>query len=208
MKPEFPQRQSQRLKNYDYSRTEAYFITVCVAKRICLLGDIRDESMHLNQFGEIVKRCWHDLMTRYFSITLDAFVVMPNHVHGIIVIDEFVGSLSNNITGDDRGNAGGETPPLRKPAPLSKIMGYLKYQSSREINALRNMPGIPVWQRSFYGHVVRDEASLNRIREYIASNPMRWDLDRENAKAQGKDDFDRWLESLSDRAKIAPGKIV
>ncbi len=208
MKPGFPQRQSQRLKNYDYSRIGAYFITICVAKRICLFGDIRDESMHLNRFGEIVKKCWNDLMTQYPSINLDDFVVMPNHVHGIIVIDKSVGSTFNNSTGDDRGNAGGETPPLRQTATLSQIIGYFKYQSTKDINAFRNMTGIPVWQRSFYDHVIRDETSWNRIREYISTNPLRWQMDRENPQAQAKDDFDKWLDTFSDKAKIKPGKII
>jgi putative transposase len=193
MKPGLPQRRPQRLKNYNYSRAGGYFITICTARRMCLFGDIRNEEIYLNKFGEIVQICWRDLRRHYSHITFDAFVIMPNHVHGIIMVDELAGSGSRIFSAAVHENAGGETPPLRKPATLSQIIGYFKYQSSKQINGLRNMPRIPVWQRSFYDHVIRDEASLNRIREYIATNPLRWCLDRENPDAHGKDEFDTWL---------------
>jgi REP element-mobilizing transposase RayT len=175
MKPGLPQRQSQRLKNYDYSQTGAYFITLCAAKRMCLFGDIRDDEIHLNEFGEIVKRCWHNLVNHYPNIELDSFVVMPNHVHGIICI---VG-------------AGLKPAPTR--IPLTEIVRALKTFSSRKINQIRKLTGVPVWQRGFYDHVIRNDESLNRIRDYIATNLLRWHLDRENPHADGKDEFDGWL---------------
>lgn len=163
-----------------------------------MFGDIRNDKVLPNKFGEIVRACWLELDSRYPLITHEAFVVMPNHVHGIIILDENAGSGSAVAYE----NSGGETPPLRKTVNLSQIIGYFKYQSAKKINELRNMPGTPLWQRGFYDHVIRDEASLNRIREYIATNPLRWHLDRENPKAQGRDDFDRWLDAFWDQKKL------
>jgi hypothetical protein len=131
---------------------------------------------------------------------------MPNHVHGIIMIvgagSRRPGNLSNYEGGkENRGTPeGGGTPPLQKQPPLSQIIGYFKYESTKDINILRKTPGVKLWQRGFYEHVIRDDESLNRIREYIESNPLRWDLDKENPKAVGKDDFDLLAEHLQDFA--------
>jgi len=118
---------------------------------------------------------------------------MPNHVHGIIMI---VGAGSPRPLIPPTDLEGGETPPLQKQPSLSAIIGYFKYQSARLINEQRGTPGAKVWQRSFYEHVIRDDESLNRIREYIDTNPKRWTLDRENPDAEGKDDFDCWLATF------------
>ena len=145
--------------------------------------------MCLNEYGIIVQRSWHELSSQYPPIYLDYYTVMPNHVHGIIFL---VGAGSPRPEIPPY-KVGGETPPLQKPPDLSAIIGYFKYQSTKQINAVRQTPGAKVWQRGFYDHVIRDDESLNRIRDYIATNSSRWDLDRENPAAHGKDDFDDWL---------------
>ncbi len=185
MKPTPPRRVALRLPDFDYFQEGWYFITICTKRRAYLFGHIVNEEMQLNEFGEIVAATWDDLSCYNPTIKLDAFTVMPNHVHGIIVI---AGS-----------KAGGETPPLQKTPTLGQILGYYKYQSTAKINALRKTASEPVWQRGYYEHVIRDEESLNRIREYIIYNPQRWDLDRENPQAQGKDGFDGWLASIKGR---------
>ena len=121
---------------------------------------------------------------------------MPNHTHGIIII---VGAGSPRPYDTFSPNGGGETPPLQNQSTLSQIIGYFKYQSAKRINNLKGTPGAKVWQRSFYEHVIRDDKSLQHIREYIATNPLRWELDRENLLVRGKDEFDNWLSSFKTR---------
>jgi REP element-mobilizing transposase RayT len=184
MTPNPPRRISLRLPDFDYSQEGAYFITIGVKGRTSLFGHIVDGEMNLNEYGKIVTATWNDLAFYYPAIKLDAFIVMPNHVHGIIV-----------ITG---AKTGGETPPLQKPT-LGQIMGYYKYQSTNRIKASMKTAGSAIWQRGYYEHVIRDDKSLNRIQEYIIGNPQRWHLDRENPQAQGKDGFDSWLASIQGR---------
>lgn len=186
---EIRHRRLLRLPEYDYSQAGAYFVTICVQGRECLLGEIIDGSMHLNDHGKIVRNCWDSLPHHYPGIELDAFVVMPNHVHGVVVL---VGAGLPRPYNDEI------TSPSKQPT-LGQIIGYYKYQSTKAINVMRQAPGTRYWQRGYYEHIVRDDKSLSRIREYIANNPLRWELDRENFHASGQDDFDRWLASFTTR---------
>ncbi len=122
-------RQSLRLPQYDYSQAGAYFVTICVYQRERLLGEIRNGGMYLNDYGTIVKDCWHDLPRHYPNIELDAFVVMPNHAHGVVVLE---GRVSD--------------PPLTDD-PLTEVVRAFKSFSSRKINEVRGTPGLPIWQR-------------------------------------------------------------
>ncbi len=133
--------------------------------------------MVLNAYGEIVREAWFDLPNHYAHVELDAFVIMPNHIHAIIVlVAEPVG-------------AGLKPAPTPAPTrhPLSEIVRALKTFSARRINTRRGTPGAPVWQRNYYEHIVRNERSLDAIRRYIAENPLRWHLDRYNPDATGPD---------------------
>jgi REP element-mobilizing transposase RayT len=137
--------------------------------------------MHLNAFGEIVQKHWYELPNHYPHVHLDAFVIMPNHIHGILVLLD-TGAPFTHLVG-----AGFETRPYKDPASrdyqrhaLPEIVRGFKTYSARAINSARGTPGVPVWQRSFYDHVIRNEHSLYGIREYIAENPARWAEDREN----------------------------
>jgi putative transposase len=190
------ERQSLRLKGYDYSQTGAYFVTLCVQGRKNLFGRILDGNLELYDNGMIIQGCWQDLPLKYPTIILDYFTVMPNHVHGIISLVG-AGSPRPEIPA---WSVGGETPPLPMDLNLSTIIGYFKYQSTKLVNESRRTPGARVWQRGFYDHVIRDDESLNRIREYIITNSRRWHLDRENPEACKKDDFDLWLNTY----KIPP----
>ncbi|MCL4503714.1 MAG: transposase [Deltaproteobacteria bacterium] len=172
-----PKRKPLRLPYFDYSQNGAYFVTICIKNRECLLGKISNGEMLLNYLGEIVLQSWLDLPNHYPLIEIDEFTVMPNHCHGVIVMTDVGAGLK---------------PAPTKP-PLSEIIRGFKTFSARKINLFRRLPGRPVWQRNFYEHVIRDEKSLNRIREYISTNPRRWELDRENPQMTGKDEFDDWL---------------
>jgi REP element-mobilizing transposase RayT len=172
--PEIHHRRSIRLQHYDYAQAGAYFVTVCVQNRACLFGTISEGQMRSNDHGKIVNECWNDLPNHYGHVILDVFEVMPNHVHGIII-------LSDNTVG-----AGLKPAPTCKPAPtikhhgLPEIIRAFKTFSSRRINQVRNTRGMPVWQRNYYEHVIRNEDDLNKVREYIITNPAGWDKDEEN----------------------------
>jgi putative transposase len=182
-------RRTLRLPKYDYSQAGAYFVTICVNQRERLLGDIVEGEMQLNDYGKTVRDCWHDLPHHYSGIELDAFVVMPNHMHGMIV-----------LVGAGLPRPYGDPIPPKQPA-LGQIVAYYKYQSTKAINLIRQAPGTRFWQRGYYEHIVRDDKSLDRIREYIVNNPRRWELDRENLHASGQDDFDCWLASFNTKPK-------
>ncbi|PYV37943.1 MAG: transposase [Acidobacteria bacterium] len=204
--PQRHHRRSIRLKGYDYSQAGAYFITVCVQDRACPFGEIVDGQMRLNEYGECAVRWWEDIPRHFVPVDIDAFVVMPNHVHGIILItDPPVGAgsprpgprIADAATGvatdarEGAKTAGAETAPLRRPS-LGNVMAYFKYQSAKHLNALRQIPAAPVWQRNYYEHIIRNEESLNRIRQYILNNPARWAFDRENPRATAPEPADLW----------------
>ncbi len=163
-------RRLNRLKDYDYSQPGAYFITICTKKRGCLLGEIEKDRMKVNHYGEIVRLSWLELPQHYSNVELDAFVIMPNHIHGIIFLTDVGAGLKPAPTASPRDKRHG----------LPEIIRAFKTFSSRQINKFRNMPGTSVWQRNYYEHVIRKDESLAQIREYIETNPLRWALDKEN----------------------------
>lgn len=135
-------RKSIRLPDYDYSRSGAYFVTICVKDHTHLFGSIDKIVMRENEFGEIVRKCWNDLPDHYPSVKLDAFVIMPNHIHGIIIIVDVDG------VGAGLKPASTNTTNTPKRHGLSEIIRALKTFSARPINEIRKMPGVPVWQRN------------------------------------------------------------
>ena len=139
-------------------------MTVCTHNRECLFGEIQNEEMELNALGQIVWDRWNRIPNHFKHVQLDAFQIMPNHIHGIVIIDDC---------------RGGVTPPLRKPT-LGLIVAYFKYQSTKEINASRETPGEKIWQRNYYDRIIRNEDELNKIKEYIINNPLKWELDKDN----------------------------
>lgn len=179
-------RRSVRLRGYDYASVGAYFVTICAAERACVFGAIVDGAMRLNEAGWVVENEWHHLPIRFPHITLDAAIVMPNHWHGIIVLTDDVGAgfprphPTNTIAQDDGFcSLGAETAPLRgKRESLGQIVAFFKYQTTKRINVLHGTPGARIWQRNYYEHIVRNEADLARLREYIVNNPLRWELDQ------------------------------
>jgi REP element-mobilizing transposase RayT len=188
-------RRSIRLKGYDYTQAGVYFVTIVTQNRACLFGDIVAGEVRLNAFGQAVAETWLWLATQYGYVELDECVVMPNHLHGIIIITE----TDNGCPTDGGGVGGGSrtaptviasTAPMVKRKPLGRLIGAFKTVSTKRINEYRGTPGVVVWQRNYYEHIIRDERSLNRIREYIAANPLRWHLDRENVHAAGPDPGD------------------
>ncbi len=178
-----------RLQDYDYSKSGAYFITICTYDRRNIFGEIVGAEMQMNEFGKVVESCWNELPMHYFEIELDEFVVMPNHMHGIIMI------LENGAVGAIHELPLPRTRPERRKMLLPKIMGRFKMGSAKLINKMRNTSGNPIWQRNYYEHIIRNEKSLHRIQGYIDTNPARWQYDRENSVRSADDGFDSWLNS-------------
>lgn len=158
-----PTRKNPRLKDYDYTRAGAYFVTICTYQKQKIFGQIKSDVVALNAYGELAEQIWQEMPTHFSAIHLDAFILMPNHVHGIVFID---------------GERARHASPLRQQAPsLGTVIGAFKSSTTRLINKLRATPGAPVWQRNYYEHVIRSEVSLSEIREYIVNNPLKWSLD-------------------------------
>jgi len=186
-------RRSIRLKGYDYARAGAYFVTLCIYRRECLLGDVINGEMVLNEFGRAVCDHWEWIPKQYPHVDLDEWIVMPNHMHGIIVM------VDDDCRGDSRiaptriaptriaptriaptRTAPTRTAPTVKRKPLGRLVGAFKTVSAKHINRLRRTPGAPFWQRNYHERIIRDEDELNHIRWYIVNNPLRWNRDADH----------------------------
>ncbi|MCK5119821.1 MAG: transposase [Candidatus Latescibacteria bacterium] len=178
---EIHRHRSIRLKGYDYSQAGAYFVTVCIEDRECLFGDIVEGEMLANDAGRMVEMVWNQIPDHFPGVAIDGFQIMPNHIHGIVVI----------VT-DGRGTAYCRGTACRAPTAsveqfgkpvsgsLSTIVRSFKSAVTKRINETRNAHDAKLWQRNYYEHIIRDENELNRIREYIVNNPMNWESDCEN----------------------------
>jgi putative transposase len=190
-----------RAPGYDYTQAGAYFITICTRNRECLLGKVVNGMVQLNETGRLVESVWLQTATARPELELDAYVVMPNHFHAIFFIHESPGVAGATHRVAPTKNHSATTGKTRRPVgPISRsvgaVMAQFKSLVTKRLNATQQYLGGPVWQRNYYEHVIRDEESLNRIREYIATNARRWDLDRENLQATAKDVFDDWLATF------------
>ncbi len=164
--PDFHHRRSIRIPRYDYSSPGMYFITICTNNRELLFGDIVDGEMVLNEYGNIISETWQWLDVHYKFIQLHEWIIMPNHLHGII-----------EYCADCRGGSR-IAPTVTKIKPLGRIIGVFKTVSTKQINNINKTPGQKLWQRNYWEQVIRDENDLNRIREYIINNPLKWPEDK------------------------------
>lgn len=184
-------RRSIRLKGFDYSQTGYYFVTICTRERECLLGEIADYKIKLNEMGKMAERTWHEIPIHFPNFVMDQCMIMPNHLHGIIRI---LGENQNK----DAAKGGGlmnQTPTLQRSSDgdsnsdqwimmkdpaltLGKIIRFLKARSTQAIR--KNMGISFYWQRNYFEHIVRDKSELFRIREYIRENPANWSADEDN----------------------------
>ena len=164
-------RRSPRLAGYDYSQQGAYFVTMCAFRRSCIFGEIVGDEMRPNDFGDVVAASWNDIPEHHPQVALDEFVVMPNHVHGILLLVDNRSAPGNVVQGRSSGPASGS---------LGAVVGSFKSAVTRGINRLRGCPSVPVWQRSYHDRIIRNDDELRRIRTYIRENPLRWALDPEN----------------------------
>ena len=168
--PDRHHRRSIRLRGYDYRQAGTYFVTICTHHRECTLGAIHNRKVNLSPIGQIAERCWCALPEHFTFVDLDAFVIMPNHLHGIINIKDR-GSGTMTALDDARTLAPAKGT---QAASLAALVQNFKSVSTRKINHLPKSAGTPVWQRGYYERVVRDQTELGRIRRYIEANPERW----------------------------------
>jgi putative transposase len=221
MKIDFPERKQIRLPQYDYSSDGYYFVTICTKDRLDFFGKIRNGIMGLNEFGCIAAKCCQEIPKYFDNVLLDAWQIMPNHIHGILIIrnsvvgDAFSRPIENRYNVCDAfsrpvpmnsrdatrlGTRDAKTRPLRQinrsKMLIPKIINGFKSSVTRQINRMQNKI-IFQWQRSYYDHIIRDEKSLNNIYEYIKNNPYNWTLDVENRKNKyGKADIKNHYDSF------------
>ena len=164
--PPLPRRKTIRLQNYDYSQNGAYFVTICTAQRQPILGKLipptsnavgagpRPTRVALSPFGEIVAQTWDDLPNHNSGLSLGPFIIMPDHIHGILILE---------------GRAGLGPAPTAIP----ELVRQLKSFSSRKINKISNAPKHAIWQRGYYEHILRNQQDFDEAAGYIAGNPVR-----------------------------------
>lgn len=168
----FKDKKQYRLPGYDYSGDGYYFITICTRNREHFFGKVMDGRMRLSPIGKIAKYHWRKIPKRFSGIHLDEFIVMPNHLHGIIIID--------NCRNAPCRNAPRRVPTIRPliKNSLSSIINH--YKGAVKNDCKRKGFEYFNWQSRFYDHIIRNEKSLANIQKYIINNPLRWDLDRNN----------------------------
>jgi len=152
---------------------------------MCFFGSIRGESIVLSRAGEIVRCEWVALAERFAGLVLDEFVIMPNHLHGVLAFVGQAGGASRGTTGgaslDPKGGASRGPTGGASPSPtLFDVIGAFKSISTIKVNKLLGRRGVPLWQRSYYEHIVRTGEDLRKIQRYISENPLMWSLDPEN----------------------------
>lgn len=176
--------ESTRLPNRDYAANGYYFVTICTYKKFCYFGNIVNGQIQLSQVGKIAQKHWQEIPAHFNHVYIDAYVIMPNHVHGIIIIDRptqksnvetrYIASLQPSLKPTDTSN---KFAPL-KPGSLSAIIH--SYKASITCWCRKNGDDIFRWQPRFHDHIIRNDDSLNNIRKYIVNNPANWSEDNNN----------------------------
>lgn len=159
---------STRHPEWDYNDDGMYYVIICTDNKICYFGNIINEEMKLNNIGEIVNKFWLEIPEHFKNVELDEYIIMPNHIHGIIII--------NNL--DKREDY--KPSPTDKLYSLSEIIRGFKTFSSKRINEIIKTHNKFKWQRSFHDHIIRNDKSLHNTREYIINNPITWEKDENN----------------------------
>ncbi len=176
---ELPSRRSIRLPGYDYGGLGAYYVTICTHRRACLFGTVESDAMRLSAAGRLASQHWEALPQRFPGLTLDAYVVMPNHLHGILVFSASAGATEQAC------RAGPQRAATRDAPTVGDVVGAYKSIVTVEYGRMVRSGQLPayrehLWQRNYYEHIIRDDTSLERHRRYITDNPARWALDDEN----------------------------
>jgi REP element-mobilizing transposase RayT len=185
--PAIHNRQSIRLQGYDYSESGSYFITICTYKKEHLFGEIVNSEMKLNLIGQYAYNQWKQIPQRFENVELNEFVIMPNHIHGIIVIVSGRGEGLENCHNFPPKSTFSNPSPIQDhstsrfngtvPGSIGAIIQNFKSGTSRKINAMPEMKNVKIWQINYYDHIIRDREDYDRIVEYIRDNPSNWEKD-------------------------------
>lgn len=197
---QMPRRKQIRIPGYDYTRSGAYFVTICTQMKRQIFGDIVDGEMNLNHCGQIAFDCWNEIPNHFPNIELGKFVIMPNHMHGILmIVDDAGGDMARDGRGsachrgdmacDGRGSACRTPTPMRQTLTMERfgkptsgsIPTIIRSYKSAVTNLIHKLPGfaeIIIWQRNYYEHIIRSDEAWARIDAYIESNPMNWAEDK------------------------------
>jgi REP element-mobilizing transposase RayT len=159
---ELPKRKNTRLKEFDYSESNYYFITICMKNRRNFFSNVINDESVLSKYGKIIDEVWNNL-PNYYNVELDYYVIMPDHFHGILIID-------NSQKNKD----------AKRLTDLSKVIGKYKSFSIKKIREKQTGDEKFEWQKSFYDRIIRNEVELYNIRKYIRENPLRWDIEKNN----------------------------
>jgi REP element-mobilizing transposase RayT len=172
-----PQRRSIRLRDFDYTRNHAYFVTLCSAERRCLFGHASEGEVVLSAIGQIVASAWQEIPQLTPGLKIDSWVVMPNHVHGIVILP----------------GADGRSPTPSQSGPrsgsLGAVIGGFKSAVSREARRRLHVGDAPIWRRNYFERIARSDREFEAMRDYIANNPARRDEDPDHPR--------RWMEAKS-----------
>lgn len=186
MKTKTYHRRSIRLNGYDYTQNGNYFLTICTRNRECLFGDVRDGKMYLSNYGGLVNECWQEIPIHFPQIVLHEYVIMPNHVHGIIEINNPQSTGANmgvctnavgvgaNVVGVGANNYSPLRTPQSRPCGTSRTVGSVV--RGFKIGVTKQM-GFSPWQRNYYEHIIRNDESYQNIVQYMAQNPLKWEED-------------------------------
>ncbi len=205
--PEIHHRRSIRLQGYDYSQAGAYFATICTQNQECLFGEVVDGEMWLNDAGQIVTEEWVKTAEIRDEIEIDCYVVMPNHFHGILVITGNGGDMDKGTDGGTDGGTARRAPTMERfgqpvSGSIPTIIRSFKSAVTKRINELRQTPGAKIWQRNYHERIIRDESEMNKIREYIQNNPIRWEMDSLFPRCRGTA---RRAPTMDDRNLVGNG---
>lgn len=174
-----------RLENWIYSLSGYYYVTLCTKNREYYFGHIAEGKMILSDIGKMAEKYWKEIPVHFPFVSLDEFIIMPNHIHGIVILEKDAMECGDAINlGDaiNRVSTGGVTKqnnPMLNQAGISYIVRWYKGRVAYEIKKSRLSPSFG-WQPRFYDHVIRSEEDFIRIQEYIRLNPLNWDTDEEN----------------------------
>jgi putative transposase len=187
-------RKSSRLSEYNYSFPNWYYITICTHERRNLFGKINNDKMILNKFGNVVEEEWIRTKEIRKNVDLDYYVIMPNHLHGIIIIEQSIEKNNFQSPSHTTKNVGAtrwvaqnkEDRAIQRIAPtkqtlipnsLGSIIGQFKSKVTKRLRELSGNPDLKIWQRNYYEHIIRNEIDLQNIRKYITLNPLKWEID-------------------------------
>jgi len=202
--PNLHKRKSTRLKGYDYSKEGNYFLTICCQDKECLFGDVVNGKMILNNIGEVVNECWLKIPNHFPKVKLKEYVIMPNHIHGIIELINDEKSVSNNTAVENLRviNLKAENEQLLNfipiknsiiqnnfqkctPRSIGSIIKGFKIGVTKWIRDKNNFEPIlieSVWQRNYHEHIIRDNREYEKIVKYIINNPSKWEIDKLHVK--------------------------